>query len=111
MHQSRLQVRVLPPVLTETDPLVLGVHEPAALAGLTPPAVRLHLPETPETLFPAQPPAILGDQPAHLCHPSALLRQSGQKAGPHKNSSGLPDKRRVLAMELTLPLPRLGGRV
>jgi hypothetical protein len=28
----------------------------------------------------AQPPAILGDQPAHLCHPPTVLRQSSQKA-------------------------------
>jgi hypothetical protein len=27
------------------------VHEPAALAGTAPPAVRLHLPEAPETIF------------------------------------------------------------
>jgi hypothetical protein len=39
-----IQVVLFVPV-PETDPLVLGVHEPAALAGTASPAVRLHLPK------------------------------------------------------------------
>jgi hypothetical protein len=50
-------------------------------------------------------------QPAHLCHPLAVIRQSGEKAGPELNGSGISDQRRVLALEPALSLPRVGGRV
>lgn len=62
---------------------------PARLVGIRTQAL--------ETVFPAQPPAVLGDQPAHLCDPPEVLRQGGGKAEPDRNGSGVPDQRRFLA--------------
>ena len=92
VHQSRLHVRALPHrvfpsvfvqiLLAETDPSVLP-------AGLAPSAVRLHGTSHFGPIFSAQAPPVLGNQPAHLRHHSALLHQGRHQADQDRDCSGL----------------------